>query len=111
MTACIAYGGSAWACQGIGLFEFLVIVALIFALFMILAGLFTSYFGSGKSRTIGIVLLVVGLLVGLFAGYEYHLRSDGHLLAMVEEAALILIAALIGALVAVGLFLVAIMKS
>jgi hypothetical protein len=100
-----------WTCQGIGLLEFLIIMALVFALFMILAGLFTAYFGSGRSRTIGIVLFVVGIVVGLFAGYEYSLISKGHLFAMVAEAALILVASLIGALIAVGLFLLAIMKS
>ena len=110
MSGCASAVGSAWTCQGIGLLEFLIILALAFALFMILAGIFTAYFGSGKSRTIGVVLLIVGLVVGLFAGYEYHAIS-GHLLAIVEEAALILVAAIVGALIAVGLFLVAIMKS
>ncbi len=110
-TECVYSGGSAWACQGIGLIEFLVIVALIFALFMILAGLFTAYFGSGKSRTIGVVLLVVGLVVGIFSAYEYSVVSHHHLFEMIEEAALVLIAAVVGAVIAVGLFLVAIMKS
>lgn len=109
-SQCVTAIGSVWTCQAIGLLEFLIIIALVFALFMVLAGIFTAYFGSGKSRTIGVVLLVVGIVVGLFAGWEYHVMS-GHLLAIVEEGALILIAAVIGALVAVGLFLVAIMKS
>jgi uncharacterized membrane-anchored protein len=111
MSDCVAYMWSNWTCQGIGLLEFLVIMALIFGLFMVLAGVFTAYFGSGKSRTIGVVLLVVGIVVGLFAGYEYYATSGHHLLAMLEEAALILVASLIGALIAVGLFLIAIMKS
>lgn len=107
---CASAIGSAWTCQGIGLLEFVIIIALVFALFMILAGIFTAYFGSGKSRTIGIVLLAVGVAVGLFAGWEYHTTSP-HLLRVIEESALVLVAAIVGALVAVGLFLVAIMKS
>ena len=45
--------------------EFLTVLLLTFGLFMILAGAFTAYFGSGKSRMIGVVLLVVGLVVAL----------------------------------------------
>jgi len=111
MSDCVSYMWNNWTCQGIGLLEFLVIMALIFGLFMLLAGIFTAYFGSGKSRTIGVVLFVVGIVVGIFAGYEYYVISGHHLIAMLEEAALVLIASLIGALIAVGLFLVAIMKS
>jgi hypothetical protein len=101
----------------VGAWQFLTIFLLVFALFMILAGVFTAYFGSGKSRTVGIGLLVVGIVVGLLAGYSYHAgwfggASDkGHLGAVVWEAFLVIVAAVIGALVAVGIFLVAIMKS
>jgi hypothetical protein len=45
--------------------EFLTVLILVFALFMLLAGIFTAYFGSGKSRMIGVALLVIGLVVGL----------------------------------------------
>lgn len=103
--------GGAWACQPIGVLEFVTILLLIFALFMILAGVFTAYFGSGKSRTIGAVLLVIGLVVGLFMAYEYHLQSGGHLGTLLVELVLVLVAAAVGAVIAIGLFLVAIMKS
>ncbi len=98
----------------IGGWQFLVILLLVFGLFLILAGIFTAYFGSGKSRTIGVVLLVVGLIVGLLTAYLYHegdLGSAHALGALVWEAFLVILAAVIGALVAVGIFLVAIMKS
>ena len=53
---------------------FLTVVILAFALVMLLAGIFTAYFGTGKSRTIGFVLLLVGLVVGALwvylAGYS-----------------------------------------
>jgi uncharacterized membrane-anchored protein len=96
-------------------YAFVAVMLLVFALFLILAGIFTAYFGSGKSRTIGIALLVVGLVVGVLVGYFYHTGSfsngSGELGALVFQAFLVIIAAVIGALIAIGIFLVAIMKS
>ena len=95
------------------LMDFLSIVVLVFALFMLLAGVFTAYFGSGKSRTVGVILLVVGLLVGIIwayaSGWSDMIAVD--LWDVVWNAFVNIIAALIGALVAVGIFLVAIMKT
>ena len=48
---------------------FLTVVILAFALVMVLAGIFTAYFGTGKSRTIGFILLAVGLVVGVLWVY------------------------------------------
>ena len=99
----------------IGAWQFLTILLLVFGLFLILAGVFTAYFGSGKSRTIGIALLVGGLVVGLLTGYAYHQgllgAAGGQLGSLLWESFLVIVAAVIGALVAVGIFLVAIMKS
>ncbi|HYB77271.1 MAG TPA: hypothetical protein VEE83_01135 [Thermoplasmata archaeon] len=94
---------------------FLVVLLLVFGLFLILAGIFTAYFGSGKSRTIGVALLVVGLVVGLLVGYLYAMgdfgSKDGSLADLLIQSLLVIVAAVIGALVAIGIFLVAIMKS
>jgi uncharacterized membrane protein len=99
----------------IGGWQFLTILLLVFGLFLILAGIFTAYFGSGKSRTIGVALLVVGLVVGVLTGYLYHTGMFGghsdQLGSLLFESILVIVAAVIGALVAVGIFLVAIMKS
>jgi hypothetical protein len=100
----------------VGGWQFLTIMLLVFALFLILAGIFTAYFGSGKSRTVGVGLLAAGLVVGLLTGYFYHTGTlnanhSGHLETLIWEAFLVIVAAVIGALVAVGIFLVAIMKS
>ena len=96
-------------------YAFVAVMLLVFALFLILAGIFTAYFGSGKSRTIGVALLVVGLVVGVLVGYLYHAGSfgapSGQLGALVFQSFLVIVAAVIGALVAIGIFLVAIMKS
>lgn len=99
--------------NNIGLWQFLAILLLILGLFLILSGIFTAYFGSGKSRTIGVVLLVVGIVIGLLTAYFYHanLGSVFSLHQLIFEAFLVLIAAVIGALIAIGIFLVAIMKS
>ena len=88
----------------VGWEQFVTILLLMFGLFLILAGLFTAYFGSGKSRTIGVVLLIVGIVVGAGIGYYYHADFGFH-------RSIVILAAVIGALVAIGIFLVAIMKS
>ncbi|MFA5448032.1 MAG: hypothetical protein WC233_07120 [Sphaerochaeta sp.] len=95
------------------LMEFLSIVVLVFALFMVLAGVFTAYFGSGKSRTVGLVLLIVGLVAGIAWAYVggWSDMIDVALADVVWNAFVNIIAALIGVLVAVGIFLVAIMKT
>ena len=95
--------------------NFLTILLMVFGLFLILAGLFTAYFGSGKSRMIGVALLVVGLVVGIGIAAVYHYdfasATGVGIVKLVEETILVIIAAVIGALVAIGIFLVAIMKS
>ncbi len=89
------------------------VLILVFALFMLLAGIFTAYFGSGKSRMIGVVLLVIGLVVGILwvvLGYsDIGIKVD--LSDVIWNAFVYIIAAVIGALAAIGVFLLAIMKS
>lgn len=96
-----------------GFWEFITIVILVFALFMVLAGAFTAYFGSGRSRAIGAALLVIGLIVGIIWVYLGGFTDiiDVNLADVIWGAFLNLLAAIIGALIAVGIFLVAIMKS
>ena len=108
-----------WGDQGgltVHFWQGITIFLLMFALFLVLAGLFTAYFGSGKSRTIGVVLLVVGAAVGLLIGFWYHALSAGDrdhisLTTVLWETFLVLLTAILGALAAIAIFLVAIMKS
>lgn len=96
------------------LLEFLTVLIMIFALFMLLAGVFTAYFGSGKSRMIGVILLVIGLVVGIVWGVmciDSVDVIDVNLSKVIWDAFLYIVAGLIGALAAVGVFLLAIMKS
>ena len=96
------------------LMEFLTVLILVFALFMLLAGIFTAYFGSGKSRMIGVVLLVIGLVIGILwvvMGMDGVGIIDVNLSKVIWDAFLYIAAGVLGALAAIGMFLVAIMKS
>jgi len=102
--------------MGFDLMSFLTIVVFVFAIVMVIAGAFTAYFGSGKSRTVGLVLLIVGLAVTFIWAYlvgwsDIELFADVQAWDVMRDAIINIIAALIGALVAVGIFLVAVMKS
>lgn len=100
----------------LSLMDFLTIIIFVFALVILIAGIFTAAFGSGRSRTVGIVLLVVGLVVGFvwawLVGYsDIAIFADVPAWDVVYNAFVYIIGALIGALAAVGIFLVAVMKS
>ncbi len=93
--------------------NFVTILLLTFSIFMILAGAFTSYFGTGKSRAVGAVLLVVGIIVAivwLFVANYYSYTTPG-LADVIWGAFLSIVAAIIGAVIAVLVFLLAIMKT
>jgi hypothetical protein len=94
---------------------FVDIFLLTFGLFLIIAGAFTAYFGSGKSRGIGVGLLVFGLILGLivavFHYYNIGIPEGLELLDVLRDAFIVLGGAILGALAAIGIFLFAIMKS
>ena len=94
----------------------LTLIVLAFALVILLAGVFSAFFGSGKSRAYGGVMAIIGLVVGVvwvyltgFSDispfYEVYTWDD------IYNAILNLVGILIGALVAVGIFLVVVLKS
>lgn len=94
------------------LMDFLTVLLMTLGLFLVLAGIFTAYFGSGKSRTIGVVLLIVGILVGiLWVLMDYLEIIQVNISDVVWTAFINILAAAIGALIAIGAFLLAIMKS
>ncbi|MCQ2085573.1 MAG: hypothetical protein MJZ21_05455 [archaeon] len=96
--------------------DFVSVAILIFAVFMVLLGLFAAYFGKGKNRIYGLTILVVGLIVGIVYGYLVY---DGPIEAiknvaawdLIYQAIVNLLAVGIGAIVAVAIFLVAVLKS
>ena len=92
------------------------VVVLSFGLTILFCGLFTTYFGAGRSRKIGTGLMLVGLLT-LFAWTSitfgvsiltpidaWTARQMGVGIAAVASGAL-------GTIVALGIFLMAIMRA
>ena len=93
---------------------FISVLLLTFGLFLILAGAFTAYFGSGKSRAIGVGLLVFGIIMGIVVLLMYQLDIvpvELEFWTVIKDALVYIGAALVGAAIAIGVFLVAIMKS
>ena len=94
--------------------NFVTVIVLAFAIALFLAGVFTAYFGNGKSRKAGFLMLIVGLAIGIIWGV---LSGGGsaplnvNLLDVFLSALGTMIAVLIGAIVALAIFLVAVMKS
>jgi len=98
------------------LLTFVTILLLTFAFVLLIAGAFTAYFGSGKSRKIGAGLLVGGLAVGFLWMFLSAFGGpldpgQGFLSGAIVQGILVLLAAFLGAGAAIGLFLLAIMKS
>ncbi len=96
--------------------DFLSLVLIVFSIVMILAGIFSAYFGKGKNRAYGILITIVGLAVALIMIYllgwsDVSEFRDIDSWDMVYNAIVTLIAVLIGALVAIGIFLVTVLKS
>ena len=95
--------------------NFLTLLLLVFSLLLFIAGVFTAYFGSGKSRKIGAGLLVLGLIIGIIIVYIFSsygpLDGDVNVTDVIVQTIGVLLAAMIGAGIAIGLFLLAIMKS
>jgi len=86
---------------------------LSFSILMLFAGAFTLYFGAGKTRKIGGVFLLIGLAI--IALYSYVLIADveGFFFEDVNifHAAMVVIGVILGAILAAGVFLIAIIKS
>jgi hypothetical protein len=95
---------------------FLSMLTLVFAIASIIAGIFTAYFGSGKSRAVGGILIIIGLIVGIiflwFAGLLTFLGTAPYTFAgVIVDGVVAVIGAIVGALIALGIFLLAIMKA
>jgi len=97
---------------------FLSMMTLVFAIASIIAGIFTAYFGSGKSRAVGAILIIIGLFVGViflwganllsFMGAPVELLNFS---GTIVNGIIAVIGAVVGALIAIGIFLLAIMKA
>jgi len=95
---------------------FVAVLLLSLGFFMLVAGAFTAYFGSGKSRKIGVVLLIVGIIIGILVILMFWMAilfpAEAKIIDHVIVPGLVFILAfVVGAAIAIGLFLLAIMKS
>lgn len=101
----------------VGLLEYFVsMLTLVFAIASIIAGIFTAYFGSGKSRAVGAVLIIIGLIVGFiffwFAGlFSFMPAPLMKFAGTIVNGIVAVVGAVVGALIALGIFLLAIMKA
>ena len=98
------------------LMTFVTLIVLAFAIVMIAAGAFAAILGSGKSRAFGGVMAVVGLVVfvvwaWLVGWSDISPFCEVELYDTLYNAIVNLIGVLIGALVAVGIFLITVLKS
>jgi len=99
--------------------QFLSMMTLVFAVASIIAGIFTAYFGSGKSRAVGGILIVIGLLVFVVFLYGAALLSNIlgdptgilNFQGTIVQGVIAIVGALVGAGIALGIFLLAIMKA
>ena len=101
--------------------QFLSMLTLVFAIASIVAGIFTAYFGSGKSRAVGGGLIVIGLLVFIIFLYGANLLEN--IMGIPEDESILdfkgtiingvvaILGAIVGAVIALGIFLLAIMKA
>ena len=95
---------------------FLSMLLLVFAVASIIAGIFTAYFGSGKSRAVGAALIIIGLIVFFlflwFAGFiSFMGTAPFSFSGIIAEGIIAVVGALVGAAIALGIFLLAIMKA
>ncbi|MBN2603808.1 MAG: hypothetical protein JXA91_06740 [Candidatus Thermoplasmatota archaeon] len=98
---------------------FLGMLMLVFALASIVAGIFTAYFGSGKSRAVGAILIIIGLIVfviflygaGILSSFMGEPTGLLNLKGSIVNGVVAVVGAVVGALIALGIFLMAIMKA
>lgn len=92
---------------------FLFVILGLLALSLFVLGVLTAYFGSGKSRTVGSALLVAGIVIGALMVYFAHYRMPQvHLLQnVILGAVFYIVAAVIGVVIGLLIFLGAIMKT
>ena len=102
--------------------QFFSMLTLVFAIASIIAGIFTAYFGSGKSRAVGGILVVIGILVFIIFLYGANLLSSFlggpddpnsflYFKDTIIQGVVAIVGAIVGAAIALGIFLLAIMKA
>ncbi len=92
---------------------FVTVLLLTLGLGLFLSGVFTAYFGRGKSRMVGSSLTIVGILIwiGSYAAHVTEVFGDDTFFEVLRYGLFYVGAFVIGAAIALGIFLVAIMKT
>lgn len=94
---------------------FLSTLLVSFAFALLLAGLFGAFYGQGRSRATGFILVLVALMLGgLFAALTWSIipgLPPPFDPALVGAAAIAVLAGTAGTALAVGTFIVAVMRS
>jgi hypothetical protein len=96
---------------------FLSMLMLVFSITSVIAGIFIAYFGSGKSKTLGALLIFLGLIVFMFFIWGTGTIKFGSLPDFMNFSEVIInsiiavIGAVIGALIVLGVFLLTILKT
>ncbi len=89
---------------------FVAMLLLIMGLSLLVLGIFAAYFGSGKVRTFGIVLGVVGIIVWLITFFA-RVALNISLTGVIYNGVLYLVSAIIGAVIALLIFLAVLLKT
>ena len=89
------------------------IVSLKFSLIILLEGLFSAYFGRGKSRTLGIFLILIGIILsgGFFLIAGPMNIVDIPVLELAIQGILYISSALIASVIALAIFLVLVVRT
>jgi hypothetical protein len=96
---------------------FLSMLMLVFAIASVIAGIFTTYFGSGKSKVVGAILIIVGIIVFILFLWGARVLKIGAVPDLMDFAGAVIngivavAGALVGALIALGIFLLTIIKT
>ncbi|MCL5680892.1 MAG: hypothetical protein M1515_02435 [Candidatus Thermoplasmatota archaeon] len=93
---------------------FVTVMLLIMGLSLLVLGIFAAYFGSGKVRSFGAGLAVAGIVIGIIT---YLIRRPLGIVGtynmeyVIYNGLLYLISAIIGAVIALLIFLAVLLKS
>jgi len=96
---------------------FLSMLTLVFAIASVIAGIFTVYFGSGKSKAVGAILILGGILVFILFLWGAGVVKIGIVPDLMDFAGVVIngivavAGALLGVLLALGIFLLMILKT
>jgi hypothetical protein len=90
---------------------------LVFAIASMFAGVFTVNFGSGKSKAVGAILITVGILVFILFLWGAGVLKNGIVPNIIDFGGIVtkgivaIAGATLGVLIALGIFLLTIIKT